>query len=64
MMDKASDTSDWPFESWLKIAVLQLGMSPCEFWEMSLMDWFAVTKISAPKAMRKSDLIKLEQEYE
>ena len=54
----------WPFEVWQKVAVMQLGISPSEFWEMSLMDWFAVTKLSAPKAMRKSDLIKLEQDYE
>ena len=56
--------TDWPFEAWQKIAVIQLGISPSEFWQLSLMDWFSVTKISVPKAMRKSDLIKLEQEYE
>jgi len=55
---------DWPFQVWLKIAVLQLGISPKEFWEMSLKDWFALTRISAPQAMRKKDLIKLEQDYE
>ena len=56
--------TDWPFEAWQKIAVIQLGISSSEFWQMSLMDWFSVTKTSAPKAMRKSDLIKLEQDYE
>ena len=56
--------TDWPFEAWQKIAVIQLGISPSEFWQLSLMDWFSVTKTSAPKAMRKSDLIKLEQEHE
>jgi len=55
---------DWPFEAWLKIAVFQLGLSPKAFWEMSLKDWFALTRISAPNAMRKDDLIKLEQDYE
>ena len=56
--------TDWPFEAWQKIAVIQLGISPSVFWQMSLTDWFAITKTSAPKAMRKSDLIKLEQDYE
>ena len=54
----------WPYEAWLKIAVTQLAISPSEFWQMSLTDWFAITKTSAPKEMRKSDLIKLEQDYE
>ena len=54
----------WPFEAWLKIAVMQLGISPSEFWQMSLMDWFSIAKTSAPKAMRKSDLTKLVQDYE
>ena len=56
--------TDWPFEAWQKIAVIQLGISPSEFWQMSFMDWFSIAKTSAPKAMRKSDLIKLEQDYE
>jgi len=54
----------WPIEAWLKIAVLQLGLSPEDFWKMSLRDWFALTRSSAPKPMGKSDLIKLEQDYE
>lgn len=56
--------TDWPFEPWLKIAVMQLGLSPEAFWEMSVMDWFALTKKSAPRAMTKADLIKLEHDYE
>lgn len=56
--------ANWPFEAWLKIAVLQLGISPEDFWKMSLRDWFALTRSTAPQAMRKSDLIKLEQDYE
>ena len=54
----------WPFEAWLKIAVLQLGLSPEDFWKMSLEDWFALTRSTSPLAMRKSNLIKLEQDYE
>lgn len=56
--------TDWPFEVWLKIAVMQLGLSPQDFWQMSVMDWFALTKASYPLAMSKADLIKLEHDYE
>ena len=56
--------TNWPFDAWLKIAVLQLRLSPEDFWKMSLKDWFALTRSTAPKPMRKSDLIKLEQDYE
>jgi len=56
--------TDWPFEAWLKIAVMQLGLSPQDFWQMSVMDWFALTKPSFPRAMSKADLIKLEHDYE
>lgn len=59
-----TDKTNWPFDAWLKIAVMQLGFSPKEFWQMSLIDWFALTKTSGPSAMRKSDLIKLEEDYE
>ena len=56
--------ADWPFEAWLKIAVMQMGLSPRDFWEMSLTDWFALTQRSASKPMSQKDLIKLEQDYE
>ena len=58
------ETQEWPFEAWLKIAVLQLGLSPQAFWEISLCDWFALSKSSVTQAMRKADLIKLEHDYE
>ena len=55
---------DWPFEVWLKIAVMQLGLTPSEFWKMSLIVWFAITRANRPSVMTKADLIKLEQDYE
>jgi len=58
------DKTDWPFDVWLKLAVMQLGLSPKDFWEMSLIDWLSLTKTSAPSVMAKSDLIKLEQDYD
>jgi len=54
---------NWPFEAWLKIAVMQLGLSPAQFWAISLIDWFSLTRPSGPPAMTKSDLIKMEDRY-
>ncbi len=56
--------TNWPFDAWLKMAVMQLGLTPRDFWEMSLIDWFALTKTSSTHAMNKADLMKLEQDYE
>lgn len=56
--------ADWPFEAWLKIAVMQLGLSPEAFWKMSLGDWFSLTHIRAPEVMGLEDLIKMERDYE
>lgn len=58
-----TDKIDWPFDAWLKIAVLQMGLSPKAFWETSLTDWFAMTQSSVPKPMSKRNLIKLEDDY-
>ena len=54
----------WPFEAWLKIAVMQLGLTPTEFWNLSLVDWFALTRSSGPRAMTKDELIKMEAVYD
>ena len=59
-----SGNTDWPFDAWLKMAVMQLGLTPRDFWEFSLIDWFALAKTSATHAMNKADLMKLEQDYE
>lgn len=59
-----TESKNWPFEAWLKIAVCQLGLTPQAFWEMSLTDWFSLTQSGAAQAMSKADLIKLEDDYE
>jgi len=56
--------NNWPFEGWLKIAVMQLGLTPSEFWKLSLVDWFALTRPRRSNAMTKDELIKMEQSYE
>ncbi len=59
-----ADDRPWPFDIWQKIAVTQLGISPQDFWQISLRDWFAITKTSAPGPMTRQDLIQLEDQYE
>ena len=55
--------NDWPFEAWLKIAVMQLGLSPSEFWQISLIDWLAITRPHRRAVMTKETLLKMEQDY-
>ena len=62
-MDNAGEYQSWPFEAWLKLAVMQLGLTPSEFWNLSLIDWFALTRKSTPAPMGKDTLLKLEQDY-
>jgi len=33
---------EWPFDMWLKTAVRSFGLSPGEFWQMSVRDWLAL----------------------
>lgn len=58
------DKQDWPFDAWLKLAVLQLGLTPAEFWALSLIDWFALTRKSNSAPMNKDTLLKMERDYE
>lgn len=32
----------WPLDDWLRVAVKQFGLSPKEFWAMSVRDWRAL----------------------
>lgn len=64
MDDDLSDNQNWPFEAWLKIAVFHLRFTPAEFWQLSLTDWFALTRNTQAAAMTKDALIKLELDYE
>jgi len=57
-------TQHWPFTVWLKIAVTQLGISPSEFWKMSVLDWFVITRSQSVAPITKTDLLKMENDYE
>ena len=30
---------EWPFSTWLDLAVRVFGLTPKEFWELTLLDW-------------------------
>ncbi|PHS40233.1 MAG: hypothetical protein COA91_04450 [Robiginitomaculum sp.] len=34
--------NQWPFDMWLKTAVRGFGLSPAEFWQMSVRDWLVL----------------------
>ena len=55
---------NWPFEAWLKIAVMQLGLSPRDFWSLSLSDWFLLTRPARYIGLSRKALLKMEQDYE
>lgn len=63
-MSDETKPKDWPFEAWLKIARIQLGLSPREFWVLSLTDWFALTRSEASSRLTQTDLDKMEHDYE
>jgi len=45
----------WPFNAWLKLAVIRYGLTPSEFWQMSVHD--------EAKPMRRSEFDALTQKY-
>lgn len=54
-LDDADDDDAWPFDAWLKMAVLQFGLSPHEFWRTSLRDWRVLTASPKTAAMARAD---------
>lgn len=55
---------NWPFDAWLKIAVMQLGLSPRDFWALSLTDWFLLTRPAHEVGLSREVLLKMEKDYE
>jgi len=42
--------SNWPFQIWLELAVRVYGLSPQQFWQMSLSDWLSLLSQSTQRA--------------
>lgn len=53
----------WPFSAWLKLAVMRYGLTPSEFWQMSVHDWRVLTQSTEPKPLTRTELGALTQQY-
>jgi len=58
----------WPFTEWLDLAVRHYGLSPSEFWQMSVKDWlslldYGLNKAGAARPLQSHDLQNLMQAY-
>lgn len=51
--------TEWPFSTWLSIAVRHFGLSPDAFWALSVCDWMALLDALSTPPMRKADLDQL-----
>jgi len=47
---------EWPFDMWLKTAVRGFGLSPREFWQMSVCDWLALIAGAGEHGMGREEL--------
>lgn len=58
-----SKTTNWPFETWLRLAVLQMGQTPESFWSMEVVDWLTLCKRESGKAMSSVDFDALQKQF-
>ncbi|WP_371396206.1 phage tail assembly chaperone [Fretibacter rubidus] len=54
---------DWPFEAWLKLAVGRYGLSPQEFWSISVKDWLTLTAPTERQALNREGFAALSARY-
>lgn len=52
---------EWPFDLWLKYAVKALGLSPSEFWTMSVSDWLCLSAHDGGRVLTRQHLEHLMQ---
>ncbi|PHQ60443.1 MAG: hypothetical protein COC03_02250 [Robiginitomaculum sp.] len=55
--------SEWPFDLWLKTAVRGFGLSPAEFWAMSVRDWLALLVRNGEQGLARTGLSTLMNTY-
>jgi len=44
-----------PFDAWLRLAV-RMGISPRDFWRLSLKEWRTLTKAAGPAPLGRGEL--------
>jgi len=53
----------WPFDIWLRLVVLHMHLSPQDFWDMSVRDWFALCHRNTPTQFSQMNLTSLMQAF-
>lgn len=48
-----------PFHDWLRLAVLRFGLTPADFWQLSLKEWTGLMVPETPSVLPRADLDRL-----
>lgn len=59
----SDEAQNWPFEKWLRLAVIHLKLSPEEFWDMPLRDWFWLCKKTENAVLSRDDFQSLFEQF-
>ncbi len=59
----SKDQVVWPFDLWLKTAVRGFGLSPIEFWAMSVRDWLSLLSNQTEQGLGRTEFSKLMGTY-
>ncbi|CAM3830085.1 phage tail assembly chaperone [Litorimonas haliclonae] len=58
-----SEKLNWPFEVWLRLAVLQMGQTPETFWSMEVIDWLTLCKKGEGQGLSLADFEVLQKQF-
>lgn len=58
-----SEPLKWPFETWLRLAVIQMGLTPETFWEMDVIDWLTLCKKEMKSVLSLADFEALQKQF-
>ena len=56
-------SQNWPFDIWFRLAVLHMHISPDDFWNMNVRDWFILCQPPEVVQFSKLDLTELMQAF-
>jgi hypothetical protein len=56
-------SSDWPFQTWFRLAVLQMNIAPQDFWNMALRDWFWLCRAGQSNALTRESFDSLFEQF-
>lgn len=55
--------TQWPLRDWLRLSVKVLGLSPEQFWDMTISDFLTLIAHTPPNSASHSDLNALLEHY-